>query len=90
MLFRLIFLLVASALVMLAASFILSLLSKWGIIEWMQVHAPTELIYKWASCKFCLSFWVSLFLAIIATFVFGRAELLLAPVLVTSILKELW
>ena len=39
----------------LAASFVMSLAVKWGILEWLQVHAPNDFLYKLFSCKFC--FW---------------------------------
>jgi hypothetical protein len=74
----------------LTASFILSLLSKWGVIEWLQVHSPCELVYKWASCKFCLSFWTSLALSIVFMIIFKRIDILAVPFLIPAILKNLW
>lgn len=49
------------------SAFIVSLLYKWGAIEYMQVHGG-EIVSELARCSFCLSFWanyiVALFMAI--------------------------
>lgn len=39
------------------AAYAFVLLSKWGVIEWMQVHG-SGLIAEMASCDFCLSWWL--------------------------------
>lgn len=56
------------AFVALAVMFMRTLAIKWGILEYLQVNAPTEFLYKLFSCSFCQSFWlglvVSIFLAI--------------------------
>lgn len=43
-------------LVALLASFLVLLLTKLGVVEWMQVHGDA-LLAKMAGCSFCLSFW---------------------------------
>lgn len=45
------------------SAFILILMQKWGIIEWLQVHG-WEYISRAANCDFCLSWWVSLVVAL--------------------------
>ena len=42
--------------VALAAAWLLLLLSKWGVIEWLQIHG-SNFVHKLASCYFCLSWW---------------------------------
>lgn len=46
------------------ACFVLVLASKWGLVEWMQVHG-CELVAKMASCQFCLSWWMTLLFGIV-------------------------
>ena len=50
-------------LVALMASFLVLLLNKWGVVEWLQVHGD-EWVSKMANCTFCLSFWVCFLLAV--------------------------
>jgi len=78
------------AVVALASAFALSLARKWGVIEWLQVHAPTEFLGKLFSCKFCLSWWVSVGISVILWLAVGQAALLLAPICSTLIARELW
>lgn len=60
----------------LLVSFVRTVAEKWGILEWMQSHAPSEFLHKLLTCNFCLSFWIgmviSIFLAIFVhwTFIF--------------------
>lgn len=42
--------------VALYAAFVLALLRKWGVIEWVQVHG-NDLFAKMFCCDFCLSWW---------------------------------
>lgn len=74
----------------LAASFGLSLASKWGWIEWAQVHAPTEFLYKLFSCKFCCSWWVCVGISVTLFLVAGGLWTLVLPIFATVICRELW
>lgn len=47
-------------LVALGVKFIRTLGEKWGIIEYLQAHAPNQFFYKLFSCEFCQSFWLSM------------------------------
>lgn len=61
---------VAVALVALAVKFLRTLAEKWGILEWLQVHAPNEFLHKLFTCSFCQSFWLGLAICIVLV-VFG-------------------
>lgn len=76
--------------VALAVSFVLGLLSKWKILEWLQVHSPNDFVLELVSCKFCLSFWVSLLLCIILALFSSGWLFLLIPFCSTIIARELW
>lgn len=76
--------------VALAAAFVLSLLAKWKIIEWMQIHAPNDFIHKLLMCKFCCSWWISVLISVPLAMATGEYELLSLPVFTTVITKELW
>lgn len=61
------------ALVAMAVKFMLTVADKWGIMEWMQAHAPCKLLYQLLTCDFCKSFWLGLFLSFfLAVFVDWR------------------
>jgi len=78
------------AVVILAAAFLLSLARKWGIIEWLQVHAPTDFLYKLFSCKFCTSFWTGVAISLTLWMVTGAWQMLLIPICSTVIVRDLW
>lgn len=61
---------VAVALVALAVKFLRTLAEKWGILEWLQVHAPNEFLHKLFTCSFCQSFWLGLAICVVLV-VFG-------------------
>ena len=79
-----------TAFLALAAAFILCLMNKWGVLEWLQVHAPSDFLNELFRCKFCCSWWVSVLLAVPLSLIQGQAELLLLPFFTTVITKELW
>lgn len=64
--------------VALIAAFGLSLLRKWGVIEWVQVHG-NDFFAKMFNCDFCLSFWLGLALSILCVCITGNPTLLLVP-----------
>lgn len=78
------------AVVALATAFVLGLASKWGVLEWAQVHAPTEFFSKLLNCKFCLSFWTGLVISLILSLASGVGWIMFAPVCSTVIARELW
>ena len=76
-------------LVALAAAFIVVLVKKWGIAEWMQVHG-NGFVSQLFSCDFCMSWWASVFVMLLSvSFVGDNAVYLLAPVLATPIARYL-
>ncbi len=74
--------------VALVAAFVVVLLKKWGIAEWMQVHG-NEFVSKLFSCDFCMSWWVSVIIAAAGVLLFNDLAFLLAPVLATPIARYL-
>lgn len=74
--------------VALVAAFGLTLLRKWQVIEWVQVHG-NEFLAKMFNCDFCLSFWVGVALAILLAFITGTPTLLLVPFCSTMITRFL-
>ena len=78
------------AVVALSAAFLLALAVKWKILEWLQVHAPNDFLYKLFSCKFCCSWWVSCLISLTLCVVAGRWQFLLIPFCSTLITRELW
>lgn len=78
------------AVISMAAAFVLSLMRKWGWIEWAQVHAPSEFIYKLTSCQFCLSFWTAVIFCVSLSLATGWWWMLAVPVCSTPLTIRLW
>lgn len=57
------------------SAFILILLGKWGVIEYMQVRG-WRLFSKMAQCNFCLSWWCCLALALVLAVASERIDML--------------
>ena len=74
--------------VALLAAFILSLLIKWEVVEWLQVHG-SDLISKMANCDFCLSFWICVAVSAVMMLLTGAWWLVAVPVMATPITRRL-
>lgn len=73
-------------LVALMASFLVLLLTKWGVVEWLQVHGD-ELLSKMASCSFCLSFWACLIVTLTVVLGTDNALYMSVPFFATPITR---
>lgn len=80
--------LVIAVAVALVASFFLLLFKKIGIVEWLQVHG-SDLFSELAHCDFCLSWWLSFIIAIIAAAIIGDWWIIATAVLATPICRKL-
>lgn len=76
------------AVISLAAAFIILLIEKIGLRNYIIATAP-KLISELFECDFCLSFWTSLILAIILAIFFGDMSILFIPLLSTPITRIL-
>lgn len=74
--------------VALVAAWVILLLNKWGVIEWLQVHGNV-LVSKAASCVFCLSWWVCVAVSLVLFILTGDWSLVFAPVLATPITMKM-
>lgn len=72
----------------LAAAFIILLIGKLGIRDNIIAKAP-KLISQLFDCDFCLSFWVSLILAVILAIFFRETNILFIPIISTPITRIL-
>lgn len=73
-------------LVALAASFMVLLVKKWGIAEWMQIHGG-EVMSRLFSCDFCMSFWSSLVVCVLISCWHEDPVLLAVPLFSTPIAR---
>lgn len=78
------------AVIILATSFFLALAKKWGWLEWLQVHAPSEFLNKLFNCPFCVSFHASLIISLTLAIATREWWLLAAPICTTVMTKRLW
>lgn len=89
MMVQMFWLLIYSIVVALVAAFVVVLLKKWGVAEYMQVHGD-RFISQLFSCDFCMSWWASVLVMLLSVwFVGDNAVYLLAPVLATPIARYL-
>lgn len=72
----------------LVAAFIILLIGKLGIRNYIIARAP-RLISQLFECDFCLSFWISFILAIFLAIFFDELSILFIPVLSTPITRIL-
>lgn len=80
--------LVATVLIASFAAFLLILLAKWKVIEWIQVHG-NDFFAKMANCDFCLSWWMNVILAVEFALTLGDCSLLVVPLFGTMITRKL-
>ena len=80
--------LVLAVIVALCVAFFVTLLHKWGFVEYMQIHGD-DFLHKLFSCDFCISFWISAVIALFLVAVFTDISLLLIPILSTPLAKFL-
>ena len=83
------YLIAYSVFVALVAAFVVALLKKWGVAEYMQVHGD-RFTSQLFSCDFCMSWWASVLVMLLSiSFVGDNAVYMLAPVLATPIARYL-
>lgn len=70
--------------VALAVKFMLTIAEKWGILEWLQAHAPNEFFHKLFTCNFCQSWWLGVCLSILLG-IFVDWHLFFVPIFSSSI-----
>lgn len=72
--------------VALLAAFMVLLMKKWGITEWIQVHGDS-FSSKLFSCDLCMSFWAAVVVCVVLVCVFDNAAYLLLPTLTTPVTR---
>lgn len=75
-------------LIALGAAFVVLLIKKWGIAEWVQVHG-NGFFSKLFSCDLCMSFWAAVVLSILTAIMVGDVWLISLPVFSTPITRML-
>lgn len=81
-------LIIIVVLVALLASFLVLLLTKWGVVEWMQVHGDT-MLSKMASCSFCLSFWACVLCALVFVLAYDDVRYVFVPFFAAPLTRNL-
>ena len=74
--------------VALIAAFVLTLLRKRGVIEWVQVHG-NDFFAKIFNCDFCLSWWACVLICFVALLLTGNPAFLGVPFCSTMITRVL-
>lgn len=71
-----------------AAAFLLGLLGKWGVVQWLQTHG-NRFFSAMANCNFCLSWWSGVIVAVAIAAATGEAAMLLLPFCTTMLTRHL-
>ena len=72
----------------LAAAFVVLLVKKWGIAEWMQIHGDA-FTSKLFSCDLCMGFWANFLITIVVMCITDDASLIVIPIMATPITRML-
>ena len=80
--------LIVSVLIACAVAFIVTLMHKWGFVEYMQTHGD-DFTYKLFSCDFCICWWCCVLVSFVALFITFNFSVLLCPIFATPIAKFL-
>ena len=72
----------------LAAAFVVLLLKKWGIAEWMQIHGDA-FTSKLFSCDLCMGFWANFLITMAVMCVTDDASMIVTPIMATPITRML-
>lgn len=85
--------------VALAVAFFYTLMSKWGVWEYLQVHADawaskithkdSDLFNQLFSCVFCTTWWTSVIVCLVLAICIGNWAILLVPFCSTPISRYL-
>lgn len=70
------------------ATFLVILLDKFGVTEYMQVHG-NDFFSQLARCSFCLCWWVSVVITVVVIIATGDASIALSPFVSTIIARHL-
>lgn len=76
--------LIAAVLTGCLSAWVVILLKKWGVTEWVQVHG-SAFFGKLASCDFCLNWWTGWVIVAVALVVTGWWWLAAVPFFSTTI-----
>ena len=85
---ELFWLLIMSIIVALAAAFVVLLVKKWGIAEWMQIHGDS-ITSRLFSCDLCMSFWAGFIITLAVMCFQDNSTLVFVPFLSTPITRML-
>lgn len=72
--------------VSLLAAFMVLLVKKWGIAEWMQVHG-CRMVSELFSCDLCMSFWACVIVSGMALMVTGEVICVVLPFMATPVTR---
>ena len=65
-------------------SWVVILLRKWGVLEWLQVHG-SEFVGKLVSCDYCLNWWLSWAVVVVALAATGEWWVVAVPFFSTTV-----
>lgn len=72
------------------ASWLLVIADKWGVREWLQVHAPCDFLYKLFMCNFCTSWWLNVAICLTLAIITNKGVMLAIPLISTMITRRFY
>ena len=72
-----------------AAAWLLTLLRKWRVLEWIEVRAKRKFIYLLVTCDFCLSWWTAWLLTAALYLITKDWQVAIVPFVSTCITRRL-
>ena len=78
----------AIVLVALAAAFVVLLVKKWGLAEWMQIHGD-KYMSQLFSCDLCMSFWAAVVMCVFVSLYTDCGLYMTVPMFSTPISRML-
>ena len=76
------------ALVALLAAFIVLLVKKWGITEWMQIHGD-KYMSQLFGCDLCMSFWAAVLICMVVACFTNDIHMVFVPFFTTPLTRML-
>lgn len=47
------------------AGWLLKLADKWHVLDWLEVNAPNDFVWKLVTCEFCRTWWTGVVLCVL-------------------------
>lgn len=79
-----------SIVILLSTCFVIIILHKFGVINYVQLRSNSDIVIKLSECDFCMSFWIGVIMILLRFIVIGfDIEYCIIPVLISPLARKL-